>query len=98
MANNPSGEEFPALLTGTAGTMEDSTKKKKPEKKTIKDFLQTGSVHPQNVWTQNKKKAAVAPAPAGQSVPVVQPRGQWKQNGGEKIAKKFNAYNEAMHR
>ncbi|KAF6252767.1 hypothetical protein COO60DRAFT_1274132 [Scenedesmus sp. NREL 46B-D3] len=67
-------------------------KKKKGTKTSLQELLQTGKSHPQNAWSQTQRLEAVtAPSGGGGRGSM----GQWGKQGGNKLAKKINAVNDA---
>jgi hypothetical protein len=79
-SSSSSSNRSPGSTAGAKGK-----KAGKPQKQSLQELMNSGNVHPQNVWTQAKKPGA----------PAAQPTGQWKGGGGARIAKLHHALNDA---
>jgi hypothetical protein len=75
----------------TSSSSSQSGKKKKGQKQPLSELLAAGKTAPGNAWSQQQRLSNVVSAPSGNRAGL----GQWGKQGGSKLAKSINAFNDA---
>jgi hypothetical protein len=75
----------------SSSSSQQSGKKKKGQKQPLSELLAAGKTAPGNAWSQQQRLSNVVSAPTGNRAGL----GQWGKQGGSKLAKSINAFNDA---